>query len=147
MALMEMNDYMGDIETVRLANSFGLPTLYPLALNGLSADVLNAFNPNAFVESTVVPKYVQKDPLYTPPQSVASDKSPAAPTSQVQDVVNSLTAAVAQLLPVFKGNKRPKQKVVVQKDPDYTTYAVIGGAVIVASVLAIAVGKSGSRKP
>ncbi len=66
---------------------------------------------------------------------------------KVQDIVNPLSAAIAQLLPVFKGNKRPKQKVIVQKDPpdNTVTYAVIGGAVIVASILAIAVAKSGSR--
>ncbi len=64
----------------------------------------------------------------------------------VQAVTGSIAAALTQLAPAFK--RAPRPKVVVQREaPDNTvTYAVIGGAVIVASVLAIAVGKSGRKK-
>lgn len=70
-----------------------------------------------------------------------------APKSQFAEKVNVVSDAIAKLgaafAPAFQ--KAPRQKVVVQKERDYTTYAVIGGAVIVASVLAIAVGKSGRK--
>lgn len=61
-----------------------------------------------------------------------------------QKYVDMAQGFFASLAPFFQ--KAQKQKTVVQRDPDYTTYAVIGGAVVVACVLAVAVGKSGRRK-
>ncbi len=70
---------------------------------------------------------------------------PAVPPTEFAQKANVITDSIAKLAaafaPAFK--KEPRQKVIVEKQPDYTTYAVIGGAVIVSSVLAIAVGKSG----
>ncbi len=76
-------------------------------------------------------------------------KGSSAPTGSLQSNVDTFVNAFKQIFetaaPAFKGRGKGA-KTVIQRDPDYTTYAVIVGAVIVASVLAIAVGKSGRRK-
>lgn len=73
--------------------------------------------------------------------------APGAPTTEFGQKVDVITNAIAKVGAAFGPlfQKAPREKVVVHKDPDYTAYAVIGGAVIVASMLAIAVGKSGRK--
>lgn len=76
--------------------------------------------------------------------SVSPTPGSSGTKSTAQQIVDSISAAATAFAPMFKKDSKPK--IVVQKDPDYTTYAVIGGAVVVASVLAIAIGKSGGRR-
>lgn len=66
------------------------------------------------------------------------------PKNTADTWVEALQKLFGAAAPLFQ--KQPRQKIIVEKQPDYTTYAVIGGAVIVASVLAIAVGKSGRSR-
>lgn len=150
MALMVMNDYTGEMEDLKVIQAYGgIPRQYPLGINGFGMsqsdceDMLN----NPLKSSRDYEAAGCSDNSYT-------EKGMAAPNNQfqpttpfgknVQDFFNVLTPQIQQIAPLFK--KNPKQKVFVQKEQDYTTYAVIGGAVIVAAVLAIAVGKSGRRK-
>ncbi len=152
MALYAMNDYVGEIEDLRASMAYGVPKQYPLAINGifgLGADAIDfgpAF-PKNIVDAVTPPNYVQKDPYYLPPstQGIPAPQGPQTPFAQkVNTVTDALMKIGAAFGPAFK--KSPKQKLIIQKEPDYTTYAVIAGAVVVASVLAIAVGKSGRRR-
>ncbi len=78
------------------------------------------------------------------PQGRSGATNPPGTGSKITEFFDGLTKLFTTAAPAFKG-RGGKGKTVIQRDPDYTTYAVIGGAVIVASVLAIAVGKSGRR--
>lgn len=141
MPLVAMSDYVGELEEANF--SLAIPGQYPLGINGLGEDASSpfgplAYNPDAMIAPPTLPKYVFNTPPSTP--------VPAAPgsSSTAKQIVDSITAAAVAFAPMFK--KESKPKIVVQKDPDYTTYAVIGGAVVVASILAIAIGKSGGRR-
>ncbi len=155
MPLIAMNDYMDGIENLKVSNS-GIPGAYLLGLNGLGADDgAAALGPFAFNASSLAPfspgnPGIQVNPskaTFTPaPQSYANQPSSGSTSqSTITSVFDNISKLVSQIAPAIGGHGH-KPKVVIQKDPDYTTYAVIGGAVIVASVLAIAVGKSGRRK-
>lgn len=159
MALTAMKDYVDGIEDLKVAMGYGLPDQYPLGINGLGAGDPGSSYDNINLQTGGPENYV-----VTPEQVAASSGKWGGPgASAFQFTPNSGTGSTGPqsgvdqffagaqklrdlLMPVFSGtNKRPKQTTIVQKQPDYTTYAVIAGAVVVASVLAIAVGKSGRR--
>lgn len=177
MALMEMNDHVEGIEALRAFNVNGIPTQYPLGVNGLGAETGAVFGPHPLPtdsdcakwlddnsisgaeykrrgcgdDGKVIPGFSQGSQESWKPSNKLNPSSPAgdpgAPgkkPSTWQEIATAINQIAPSVAPLFK--KRPKQKFVVQKEPDYTTYAVIGGAVIVASVLAIAIGKSGARR-
>ncbi len=149
MALYAMNDYVGDLENIRALNATGVPDQYPLGISGLGADVnFGPLFPKSFEAVIAPPIYVQKDPSYRAPIVSSIQQQQNGAQTPFGEKVNTVTDAITRLAAAFAPafQKAPKQKVVIQKEPDYTTYAVIGGAVIVASVLAIAVGKSGRRR-
>ncbi len=100
-----------------------------------------------WLKNPVQPVYIQKDPYYRPANTAIQKTAQPGQPSKITDFFDNLSKFVTGVAPAFKGMRRPgRGKTVIQKDPDYTTYAVIGGAVIVASVLAIAVGKSGRKR-
>lgn len=152
MALTPMNDYVDGMDHLRVAMGYGLPKQYPLGMNGFGADdpLAASLGPFAFDSNTAfsppsqIPRPSNQINISTPFNATAHPPDATPFGQKVNTVTDAITKIAAAFGPAFK--KAPKQKVVIQKDPDYTTYAIIGGAVIVASVLAIAVGKSGRRK-
>jgi len=179
MALMEMNDHVDGVEALRAFNAGGVPTQYPLGINGMGAEnpasitsnpYKKVFNPYSYNTGINPPsaqdcaKWLDDNSIstaeyksrgctydetgvnnfwsgYTPPSTTPK---PTGPQGKAQEWVDALKQLLPLAAPLVQ--KRPKVKNVIQKEPDYTTYAVIGGAVIVASVLAIAIGKSGARR-
>ncbi len=113
--------------------------LGPLSFDSLtSGGAERAYAPTAATQSPFVMRGV--------PAGAKQSAAPQQAGSQIDQFFKSLQNFVAGVAPAVKGIKRGKTKTVIQNDPDYTTYAVIGGAVIVSVVLAIAVGKSSRRK-
>ncbi len=115
MPLVAMNEYVDRMEDLKASMGYGLPKQYPLALNGLGEEKIE----NPF-RSFKLPAVGQRKPNTSSVDLFRYSKPSDSTTNS-------------------EGN------FIIQKEPDYTTYAVIGGAVIVASVLAIAVGRSGRR--
>lgn len=175
MALMEMNDHVDGVEALRAFNAGGVPTQYPLGINGLGAETRPVYGPFPMPTDADCAKWLDDNkistgeyrrrgcgddgkvlpgfelglsvpgPGSTPAgQGTSSQNPPGGAQGTIQQLVDAAKQLAPTLGPLFK--KRPKVKNVIQKEPDYTTYAVIGGAVIVASVLAIAIGKSGARR-
>lgn len=71
-------------------------------------------------------------------------KQPAASNDQFINRTNAVTGAISQLLtPIFaaKASNPPRPTVKVQQTPDYTTIAVIGGSVVLFSVLMLAISR------
>lgn len=150
MPFVAMNDYVDGIEDLKVAMGYGLPDSYPLGLNGLGgpAECEKLLN-DPDISSRAYKAAGCTDVSYTETgQSInqystalgPSVKSRKDRTAKINDVFSSFASV---LVPFLQNTGQPKQNIIYQKQPDYTTYAVIGGAVIVASVLAIAVGKSG----
>lgn len=74
------------------------------------------------------------------PTNTASDLN-----SKLAQGLDAFKQFYATIAPSIGHGGRPKQKTYITKQQDWTTPAVVGGAVLVAVVLAIAVGKSGRR--
>jgi hypothetical protein len=162
-----MSDYVDGVTELKALCGYGLPKSYPLALNGVfgigalacGVDCNCPCNQNKGVsgfgaDDLVSPEDMAQLTQNYPQQYMQANPNgllqTAAPQSDFaknfQAVVNTLTQSIAQVSPAFKrGPKAPRPQVVVQHQQDNTTLYVIGGAVIVASVLAIAVGKSGKK--
>ncbi len=156
MPLVDIADYVGGIEDLKLYMGYGLPQQYPLGMSGLGcgadcacgpcskkAGNLGDWVPTEEEVKTSTSAYPLGQAYFNPParQGGAGPQSPFQ--QKVDTVVGGAQKLGVTLLPFFQ--RPPKNKIIVEKQQDYTTYAVIGGAVIVASVLAIAVGKSGKR--
>lgn len=157
MPLVALADHVDGLQELKLSTGYGLPDQYPLGINGLfglgdeqsplgpfAFDPKTAFSPPSTVGQPSTQIQFTDYSKFTNPTPGAG--TPAGSGSPIDQFFAGAQKLAAALVPAFSGaNKRPKQVTVVQKQPDYTTYAVIAGAVVVASVLAIAVGKSGRR--
>lgn len=166
MPLIAMSDYVDGVEELK-ALCGGTFKTYPVALNGVfgmgalgcGADCNCPCNQNKGVSGLGEYYDAQGGKYAGPPPESSQEQalqqfavSPkgggqAAPQSDFaknfQAIADTLTKSFAQVAPAFK--REPRPKVVVQHQQDNTTLYVIGGAVIVASVLAISVGKSGRK--
>ena len=155
--LTAMNDYVDGIENLK---AFGIPGQYPIGINGLGVDT--GMNYGALPSPDQCKAWMDDNSISTaefrrrgcnddgtvatslPAPKAGGTMAPQNPQGGIAQGAQAIAAAVASILPAFK--HPPKGKTIYQKEPDYTTYAVIFGAVIVASVLAIAVGRSGRKR-
>ncbi len=163
MPLYQLADHVDGLQELKAFVGYGVPKQYPLALNGMgdlgcgdqpceacSRKNVSGFGDMPFALSlplvAFTPPVYQKAAEISPKGvgPITSTAPSAGGGSNIDAFVGGAQKIAAAFAPFFQ--KAPKQITVVEKKQDYTTYAVIGGAVIVASVLAIAVGKSRRRK-
>lgn len=164
--LCEISDYVGEFEQLKALNNYGFAQ-YPLAMNGLgdwtAEQCAELFKDktagyNKFVETGCKNYNPDSNLFNSGPNAIQAPAGGVAPAGQfpppppgsfaanAQQTLQVFTPYITQFATVLAKNKKPKKNIVVEQQQDYTMYMVIGGGILVAAMLAMAVGKSSRRR-